>query len=405
MLAVFFIILIFGFFTYVFSMKVKVPSRAAQKMIKRVEITNLTPVQVTIFWQTDAKESGWVIFGETEAKMDSIVYDERDLPTKQDRFINHFVTLRNLKENTRYFFQIISDNKLVKNTDGNASFVFVTPKVQSATANLTPIYGKVTKPNGEPEDNAVALVKVGNAHLLSALTKTTGEWLIPLNNTYDKDSLVIKVPKADEEVNVEIINEDKQISIIRAQISRITPLPQTVVIGNNYTFMNENNVLSAYDKNISVNRELDIIYPKENAIIPGRSPLIKGVSAPRSEVLVVVEAVKTISSRVTTDKDGIWQLLLPESLVAGEYRITATTTVNGRKVTKERKFTIAKSGEQVLGEATPEAIPTELEPTPIKSGPTVIPTATAPVSGNNFKGFVWASASFIVIGLGILLAF
>ena len=43
-------------------------SKASLKVAKRVEIVNLSPTQTSIFWQTDQKESGWVLYGEAENK-------------------------------------------------------------------------------------------------------------------------------------------------------------------------------------------------------------------------------------------------------------------------------------------------------------------------------------------------
>ena len=82
-----------------------------------------------------------------------------------------------------------------------------------------------------------------------------------------------------------------------------------------------------------------------------------------------------------------------------------------------RKFIIAKSGEKVLGEATAEATPT-LIPTstpPILLSPTIFYTQyttqsptisiTPPTSGIDVIPVGVASASLIILGIGILLAF
>jgi len=69
-------------------------------------------------------------------------------------------------------------------------------------------------------------------------------------------------------------------------------------------------------------------------------------------------------------------------------------------------FSVAKSGEQVMGSATPEAT---LEPTvpPPTSVPTGIITSLTPIptSGYNPRILTIVSGSLIIIGLGILLAF
>ena len=55
------------------------PTVASLKVAKRVEVVNMSPTQVSIFWQTDRKESGWVIYGDTENKENKIIADEKDL--------------------------------------------------------------------------------------------------------------------------------------------------------------------------------------------------------------------------------------------------------------------------------------------------------------------------------------
>ena len=42
------------------------PSRASKKGVKGLSIVNPSNNQVGIFWQTDAEESGWVIYGKNE---------------------------------------------------------------------------------------------------------------------------------------------------------------------------------------------------------------------------------------------------------------------------------------------------------------------------------------------------
>src|SRR3989344_2499228 len=54
-------------------------SKASFKVAKRVEIVNLSASQVSIFWQTEEAELGWVAYGEGKNQESKIALDEKDL--------------------------------------------------------------------------------------------------------------------------------------------------------------------------------------------------------------------------------------------------------------------------------------------------------------------------------------
>ena len=81
-----------------------------------------------------------------------------------------------------------------------------------------------------------------------------------------------------------------------------------------------------------------------------------------------------------------------------------TKGVGGNLISQKREFTIAKSGEQVLGEATDEPTPKltlTTTPSPTSSVLTKTPTTAPPVSGSNLNNLTMVSVLFIVIGLGL----
>jgi len=91
-------------------------SKASLKIAKRVEIVNLSPTQTSIFWQTDQKESGWIIYGETENNENKIVLDEKDLNNigeKKSKYIVHLAILKELIPGKKYFFKIITNNNQI----------------------------------------------------------------------------------------------------------------------------------------------------------------------------------------------------------------------------------------------------------------------------------------------------
>ena len=377
------------------------PSKAYSSKLKRLEITNISSSSVTIFWQSQEKEIGWVIYGETPQKINKIAFDDRDLPSKKNPYFNHYVTIRNLEEKKEYFFSIVSGNKIINKQD-NKPFNFTTMLNNEIPKNLKPAYGRVFTVNNQPLVGGIVILSIGRKVVASTFTKSTGEWLIP----FDFSNL-----NSSSKIVIEIISEDGKNSTINTNPDKISPLPQTVIIGKNYNFTQDENVLSA-TSNREESNEIDIIYPKENAVIPGRIPLIKGVGLPDTMVLISIKSLKTYSVQVKTDKKGFWSFLPPKPLSLGEHIITMITKdKNGEDVIIERKFTIiGKEGsdEAILGEATPSSMLTSYpqSPTPtLQPVFTTNPSPSLPASGNNFILPILFGASLVILGLGTLLVF
>lgn len=385
-------------------------SRAAKSSFRQLLIVNPSYNQFGVFWQTEEKEMGWLIYGEKENKLDKIVFDERDTSDRKNPYRNHYVLVKNLEQNKTYFFKIVSNKQLISDLN-NQPFSFTTPGNISALSNIRPAYGRVVDVNGLPLSSGMVILSFDNSYPLLATLKLSGEWLIPLNNILNKTTGRIKNLAGAEIGLVEIYSEEGVKSSIKIIPANLSPLPQTVVIGTDYSFVNQENVLAATDTKKDKKEIISIIYPKEEGIIPGEDPLIKGTAIPNREVMVIIESKESFSTRVITDQDGIWIVKLKEKLSPGEHRLTIITRdQKGKEVKLSRRFTIAKSGEQVLGEATPEPTLTK-QPTPTSTPrPTDYPPTSTPVPTLAKSGFsplplTLISGSLIITGLAIILAF
>ncbi len=402
-----FIFALIVFFARFFT-KSSLPSRASNVTLKRVEVVNLSPYQAAIYWQTDTKQAGWVMLGDNENQMNRVFNDERDVSNDRSLYTNHYAVLRNLKDNHQYFFKLVSNNQLIG--DNGKAFTFTTPAGNSPVSNLSPAYGKVIKSNDQPLANAVVVVSFDNNSPLVALTKETGEWLVSLN--------YVKTTSARQPAKIEIISEDGEMSTVTADLSHLSPLPQTIVMGKNYDFTGgATNVLAA-ETTASTKKTVSIIYPLENVPVPGTIPIIKGTAMPNSDVSITIHSEKTYSARVKSDINGNWQYNLPEPLAFGPHEVTITTRdENGNEVTLKRDFVMQNN---VLGAAT--SAPTISGAPLITVSPTTAPlptylltptamtvntaTPSAPVSGTN--GFIMPAiggASLVIVGMGVILAF
>ncbi len=155
---------------------------------------------------------------------------------------------------------------------------------------------------------------------------------------------------------------------------------------------------------------IDFIYPTENAIITATIPLIKGVALPNANLSLNINGVNINKNfNIKSNAEGKWSLTNLSKLNPGKYTLQLTGfNKGGVSINKSRSFTIAKGGEQVLGESTPSAITITTEPTPTLA-PTLIPTIataspqpTIPVSGNSAI-YMWvASIAFIILGFSLI---
>ncbi|MCS6956811.1 MAG: hypothetical protein NZM02_03145 [Patescibacteria group bacterium] len=407
LLSVFFFISIFY--------KKALPSKASRANIKRIEITNLNPIQAVIFWQTDEKKISWLVYGEEKNNLNKIVFDDRDIKEEKKPYFNHYVTLKNLTPGKKYYFTIILDNQKIIKPDGDY-FTFKTPETISNLTKLNPINGKVLNENLLPLSEGIVLLTINNKNFfsLSSLLKNSGEWLIPLNSFYSRDDFLEQNLNEEEKAIIEIFSEENKKTTITGTLRQLIKESKTVIIGKNYDYLEEeNNILSVNEKFNNI-KKIEIIYPKENALIPGRQPLIKGTAIPFSLVsLSIFSKNKKYSININVDKDGNWNYLIPENLDLGKHTIILLTKDENKKDFKLiRNFTIIGNDAfegKVLGTASGESkiSPTyKLKPSPtiiVYNSPTSLPRLTKiPVSGNISILSMFFSLFFILIGFVIL---
>lgn len=390
------------------------PSRASEHVLEDLSIVNMNANQAGIVWKTKTKTTGWVIYGQSEGEQNIIALDERDVTDKKNTYETHYVLIKNLQENTSYYFKIVDNNQLLGDSQ-NKPFSFKTISAFSAATSAKPAYGKTLLSNGAPLVDGIVMFTLDNAYPLVGLTKESGEWLISLNSVVDFATNKRRDLKDTDLVAIQIYGEGQQ-SKIKATIGSLSPLPQTTVLGKDYDFTAKESVLGAEDSKItSKTNILSVTYPKEGSIIPGTFPLIKGIAPQGSTVKVTINGLANGTYTAVTDKNGQWSLNVARKLPVGNYTLSVMLTSGQTGTLVERHFSIAKSGEQVLGEATAEASPTvittnipsitsNLSPTlsSTMSG-TIVPTT--PVTGSNPIPAVAASGVLILLGAGLLLAF
>lgn len=154
-----------------------------------VRISDLTPGSVVISWITPDKDTeGWIQYGTAADVGDGspLVQDDRDVESgTSEKRTTHYVTIKNLDPDTKYYYVIGSGSEKYKDTDGNP-FEFTTSAVDLSgqTPTPDPAYGTVT--NGEDE-GAIVYITLSNgsdkSFPVSTYTNDSGDFEIDLTRT------------------------------------------------------------------------------------------------------------------------------------------------------------------------------------------------------------------------------
>lgn len=405
-----------------------VPTRASKKVLGRHDVVNYSAHQIGIFWKTETPEIGWIIYGTAPNSLNNTALDERDVESKKESVMHHFVLAKNLKEDTTYYYKIVTADGLIGQGEAAKPFSFRTLPNISNPSSARPAYGKVVLPNGQPAQEAFVILSRADTYPLMTMTKLTGEWLIPLQYGIQKNSGKVVSFQPGDKLTIEIVADNQVAAQIDALVKNATPLPQSVVLGRNYTFMSDSNVLPA-STSVGGNgskHTVSVLYPREGSVIPAVRPLIKGTAVPGKHVKVSINSNPGYVFQLTADSKGEWNVSSPITIGAGSYIITLTTVDDfNRGVTLTRRFVIGKSGETVLGDATPSGTITSTPEVPsatptggvatitVTETPTVILSST-PVStlsgtlapsGFNSNVFLFSSVALIIIGAGVMFVF
>lgn len=172
---------------------------------QNIHVVNISDTSATITWQTPTSLTGSVVYSEN-SNLDNFQYDNRNRGGIKLPHVVHFVTLKDLKPDTKYFYKIISlpenlskQNSLyekllskitVFNPEKNFSYPDykldfktgpkITDKTDTPTELTRPIKGTVLNTNLNPIDEALVYLNIKDAQDLVSFTSTSGNFIIPL---------------------------------------------------------------------------------------------------------------------------------------------------------------------------------------------------------------------------------
>lgn len=391
--------------------------------IERLEVVNISPHGFDVVWSTRSipQEKQWVEWrganqgreGQEEAEQIGTIYK---------------ASMHKLHSEENYTFRIRVGGSTYVLDNLTYNHVFLPKEIQELP--ISPAYGKALLPSGKPYAHGLLIYEVEGFFPIATFTKSTGEWLLPLTGLVNKKTMTITALSDGLPVTIRFFSYPQ--GSIRTTVGQTRPLQQAIIVGTTTiiasTEMQKGLVLGVINKesNTPARQIPSIIYPKEKALIPGNRPLIRGQAIPgRDGVAFIQGPRKQYSYRATADINGEWIVQYPLPLESGEYLFSFTTVdINNVPITLRRSFSIIKSGEQVLGEATgsPTLVPTlptstyispSLSPTILPTViqyPTIvptrfIPTTTPPVTGGGMASFAYLALFCIIVGAGLVLAF
>lgn len=346
-------------------------TRAQPEIVpKQVEITNIMDNSFTVSWITDSQTNGFLQYG-TEGGLSYNAPDDRDqLSGGKGNFLIHHVMVKNLSPATTYFFKINNSGQPYQVTTA------------STTADPAPpndvAYGTVVNQNGSPVEGAIVYLSLTNVAPLSALTKASGSWVVPLNLARSADLTTWAF--YDREASTEEIFVQGGLLGTATAVATTkydSPLP-TITLGQSFDFRKApllpTPTFSQALPPLSKFSLVTIINPSQGEEVNTPKPEILGTGPAGQTLTIVVNSSESFTTQVTINEDGTWSWIPPADLPPGEHTVTVSLT-DGQRIS--RSFVILAAGLSDLPSftATPSAT---ITPSPM---PTFTPTPTPTLAG------------------------
>lgn len=364
-----------------------------------VHLTNITDNSITVSYLSDQPAIGAIIVsGENK---NSTQIDDSDKDGKSTPRNTHMFTIKDLQPENTYKITIISSTNNC-NVIKCPEFVQKTGLKLDKGLNLPPVSGQILDKNNKPVDEALIYLLIGRAAALSGRTDKSGMFVIPLNNLRNQDLLNRPDIEDNTIIQITIKRTASEYASVVTNIGLIKSNPKLAPIrlGNTYNYLNTLNsqnpnilgnnttvILTPTHPQIISKSGIDIIFPRyERDVTIDNNPKLRGIGIAGDKIRVTVQSTPQ-SGTVTVNNDGTWEFRPLTSLPAGNHKITITGKDKyGKTVTVSRNFVVLKSGEAVLGDATPSGT-LELTLTPTQSAtisatptntpsPTLTPTET-----------------------------
>lgn len=396
---------------------------------ENIRITNISDTSFTVSYTTKEKAVGSISYG-TDKETQSTILDDRDSQAGSVTPYNvHYFSIHRLQPETKYFFTIASNETVFLNNE--EPFTVTTgPPITNSPTEQNPLSGKIVFPNNQ-EKEAIVYLTSDNSQAISALVKTDGSYILPLNSIRNQNLSSYASFDEDQIINMLVIGNGIT-SNIKLSAKQISPVPQ-LTLSNNYDFTIKKTPVSSesavpvgfpsFSSVPKTDSEPEITIPQEDEEFVDDQPLFRGTASPSATVKITINSEHGIEVKVTADRNGVWTYRPEAPLAPGEHTISITTRDNfGIIKTIAKPFTVYASGTQIENttpsvspiptvETTPQpeqisptlqVSPSQLpSPTPSElpsPTPTIVIAPTIAPPGNSTTTFWLASFVSIIIG-------
>jgi hypothetical protein len=400
------------------------PRAAPQTSPQKVKITNVKDTSFTISFLTDEATVGFVKYGTDQNSLKFQSSDDRDqLTGAVSPYATHYITVRDLKPDTQYFYTL-GTGSTPKFDNGGTPFTIKTAKKLSNPPNAKTIYGTVTAASGTPVGGAMVYVTIAGAGELSSLTKeSTGSWAVPLSSARTSDGLQYATLNPTDSIQLTVAGPQQGSTATgTVTIETAQPAP-ALILGagsegvNNTSTVAQTKTTATQAEAIPATPDQPVTQtttpaappPVEAAIqvpidtttqnsaspstlpattlrvdseeskqVDTTQPVIIGKAAPKVLVNIQIHSDSEISTQITTDSAGNYSVdlaQLEQQLEPGEHTITITYVDPKTKktITETKTFTVTGT----LAAASPKPFGTNNPFTIATPSPTPSPTASA----------------------------
>ncbi len=385
------------------------PRATAQTTPKKVTASNVKEDSFTVSFVTDDATAGFIKYGTSADNLQTQAGDDRDqFSGSVGQFNTHHITIHDLQPNTTYFYTLGTSASARYDNSGTPYSVKTTPKSGTIPIAKT-IYGTVNTAAGSPAAGSIVYVNLDGAYQLSALTKDSGSWAIPLANARvsasgeyraidPSDQLAITVQGTDvasmSNVSVKVsdaqpvativlgqdqINQNSGTGTTQANNSVVaSPSPSTVAspiaspitdsTGSTVSPLSamgatdqvpNNTVATTSGTQTPVDTVVEVNTTKTETVQTVQ-PVIQGTAIPNVLVSVEIHSAAAINTQVQTDSQGNYSVdlqQLEQQLEPGQHTITVTYTdpSTNQPVTQTKTFTVVDQG--LISAITPSPTP------------------------------------------------
>jgi hypothetical protein len=184
------------------------PRAAPQTTPKKIKATNIKDDSFTVSFVTDETTTGFLKYGTAANAIKSQSGDDRDqLTGSVGQFTTHYITVRDLQPDTTYYY-LLGTSSGSKFDNNGVPFEIKTAKKAGTPPIARTIYGTILNANNTPAVGAIVYVNITGAGELSALTKESGSWAVPLSSARTLDGSKFATINKDDSVLVTVQGRD-----------------------------------------------------------------------------------------------------------------------------------------------------------------------------------------------------